>query len=168
MEPQFELQYELKKEHYVQLYKYLTRKRFVSFGVIGGLGLLFLAWGLWTMSIIPIVGGLLELGIAVNVLLRPCLIAKKSVARAKKYDGSQVLLGRTVFADAVMDISPKQTVTISYDRFKTLLVSGKLLALIDVKNDSLMMDVDGFTKGNFFEFLTFIQEKCPQIELIYR
>jgi hypothetical protein len=165
METQFEIHSHLEKKHYVDYYRCIWRRRLIWVIIYAVVGLLALLLRLadnearWTMY------GCALIVYAVWLYFRPWMRAAKTVKQECAFDGDDAVFSVTRFSDAVYDETKSQSVTVPYDKLAKIFITSNVIILEDVRKLDLIMDKHGFTKGSCEEFLTFIQEKCPQLKL---
>ena len=166
METQFEIHSRLEKKHYVEYYRYIWRKRIIWVVLCGGIGLVGLLLNLKNLSDIgTIIQGCALVAYAVWVYFRPWLVAGKVVKRESKFDGKEIVESVTKFGDEILDATSSMQAKVSYDKLKAFHIAEHVIVLQDIRRMDYILDKNGFTKGTLEDFMPFIQEKCPQLNL---
>lgn len=165
MDTQFVVQSHLEKKHYVEFYRRVWKKRWIWISI-------YLAAGFWGLLLywenqrtIWMIYGCLMILYAVWISFRPRQQARKTFKENLAFEGGEKLGSTTKFGDVIVDESVRQSVTVPYDKVEKIHITKELILLVDVRKAVLILDKNGFTKGTFEEFLPFIQEKCPQLNL---
>ena len=165
MEVQFEVHSCLENKHYVQWYKHILRKRIWWCGLAALWTVFYLAKGIASVDWIRIIFAAYCAGYCIWNYCRPWILAKKIRKRDLAYYGTELVPSVTTFADVLRDVAKDMDVTIPYDKIKEIHISNDLIALTDIKDSVILMDKNGFTKGDFLGLLAFLAEKCPQLKL---
>ena len=164
METQFEIYSYLEKKHYVEYYRYIWRKRIPVAILFAVLGIVLLALHLLTDSY-HLFTGIWSVLYAIFLYFRPWMVAAKTIKQETKFDGTEMVESVTKFGDEIQDASKHLSMTAPYDKIEDIHFSEYTIVIKDSRKNYLILDKNGFTKGTFEEFLLFIQEKCPQLNL---
>ena len=165
MEVQFEIRSCLEKKHYVQWYQYVLRKRFYWIALFALVGICYLTSGISTADWIYILVATYLFGYCIWNFYRPWILGKKKFKQEFAYYGEDGDQSVTTFADVLRDVTKDNDTTIPYDKIKEIHISKDLILLNDIRGVAILMDKNGFTKGDLPAFLAFIGEKCPQLKL---
>lgn len=165
METQFEIHSHLEKKHYVEYYRHILRKRmiWVIIYIVAGLLGMLLSMALNKTS--WVIYGCVMLLYAVWLYFRPWMVAGKHLKDEIQFDGTESVESVTRFGDELQDETKSQSVRVSYDKIETIHIAKYVIILTDTRKMAFILDKNGFTKGTLADFLSFIQEKCPQLKL---
>ena len=164
METQFEIHSCLGKKHYVEYYRYIWRKRITAVVIFAVLGAALLAVHFLTDNY-HLFAGIWGIAYAIWLYFRPWMVAGKKVRIEAENDGTETVESVTKFGDEILDETKHLTARVYYNELKAIHISNHVIVLQDNRKMDLILDKNGFTKGTFEEFLPFIQEKCPQLNL---
>ena len=165
METQFEIDSRLEKKHYVEYYRYIWRKRIIWVVVYAVSVLLALFMALAINETKWCIYGIVLLLYGSWLYFRPWMVAAKQIKREMEFDGTQTVQSKTKFGDVIYDETRNQTATTYYDKIRKVYIGKYVILLEDARKSCYILDKNGFTSGNFEEFVPFIQEKCPQAKI---
>ena len=165
MDTQFEIISRLEKKHFVEYYRYIWRKRMIWVTIYGVVALLFLILGLADTNTKWLIYAAVLLLYDIWLFFRPWMVAEKSVKPDTNFEGTETVESVTTFGDVIRDETPHHVAMTYYDKIEKLYIGKNVLVLGDTRKAMFILDKNGFTQGNLEEFLPFIQEKCPQLNL---
>ena len=168
MEIQFEITCQLEKKHYVEYFQYIWRKRMIWFWILVFTGSAGILLNLLTKETIAVIKYCVAIAYAIFLYFRPWMAAAKVMKDKQRFYETDAVSSVTKFGDVILDETKRQTSTVPYDKIAEIFISKNVIVLEDITKADLIMDKSNFTKGNFEEFLKFIQEKCPQAKVIIR
>jgi len=163
METYFEVTTCVKKAHYVELYKLALPRRMLSVVICGVLGVWLLVEELLQSGVNFGLFGIGVLIIAVWLYRRPWSLATTAMAQDKAFTDSEQRIVNIKFGQEICVSSSNSNMTLPYDKLMKVRVTASTVFLYDVRNVAIIVDKDGFTQGEFQEFLPFLQEKCPKL-----
>ena len=165
METQFEAICEYSRSKRTEFYRYALRKRIGWVILYAVLGPVILLGGILIHSTVSIVIGVFELLYGIWVYFRPWYLSAKAEKKEMAFSDGQHPASVVTFGEEIVDVSPEQTSRMPYDKVKKLHLSKTMVFIIDVRDVAILVDKDGFRKGNYEDFLQFIREKCPQAKI---
>ena len=165
MEAQFEVKTSMDQKLWVDFYRIIWRKRLWWIAIIMTLAVFF---GFFRYMLIgdPKWWYICYFtAYSVWLYFRPWLAARKAVKLEKKFDAPEENCAITKFSDAVYDESKNHSAVVPFDKFEKIHIGKYVILMEDVRKTAIILDKNGFTKGTLAEFLPYIQEKCPQMNL---
>ena len=164
MDAQFEIKTKLEKGQRVEYYRFIWRKRLWLIAALLMLGTIYLLVDVlenfpdWPCALFCV-------AYSVFLYFRPWIAARKAMKLDNDFYGSEKSPSVTKFSDAVYDEDQNESTMIPYDKIKDIYFGKTIIVLTEIRRIAIIMDRDGFEKGNFEDFLPFIQQKCPQAKI---
>lgn len=165
MEVQFEVRSCLEERHFVQYYKRVTRNRFWWCGLAALIAVFYLAQGIADADWINFLIAAYGFGFCIWYYRRPWTLAKQIRKRDKECYGNEDVPSVTTFGNEIRDVSGDMDAIMRYDKVVTIYVSKDIIVIEDTKKANIIIDKNGFVKGDFQSFMEFLKEKCPQAKL---
>ena len=161
METYFEVKTVIQKEFVVAFFQRYLRYRI---WILAGYAVILAGWILecilgnffvfWTSLVLLAVG--------VWIYYLPWFHANRMMKQEEKFRDGVAPVFSVTFAEKIQSTTTEGSYAIPYDKVVGIYNIRFGIVLMDARKRMLMLDKDGFTKGNFEEFLPFIREKCPQ------
>ena len=141
----------------------------------------YLRYRLWILAVYAVIlAGLIAETLFGNLLLieillacgiwvycLPWFYANRLMKQEHRFRDGEEPIFTVTFAEKIQSTTTEGSYAIPYDKITRIYNIPCGIVLLDARKKFVLLDKTGFTKGNFEEFVRFIQEKCPQAK-IYR
>lgn len=109
--------------------------------------------------------GLVLLVMGVGSSVWPWMRAVLGYRKALKTYGGQMKPSYVTFADKIINETPNGTMTVPYDKVKTIHFLKDAFVIEDDRGAGVLVSKNGFTKGEYMDCVNFLCEQCSNMEL---